>query len=206
MDRKTQRGPAQSSTPRAGAATANLSRLDIAVALPRDRDSDLLMRELQRTRARVRHVWPLTEKLPSDADVIYCDLTPGLVERTPWVTGRPKAALVVVLDARPDLELLHNVAADAVLHRPISADAVATSLMQAHSAFAYGDRLRSRIDKLDETLRAFRSVERAKAILMKRNQIQEDDAYQYLRRQAMDRHATISSVAAAIIDAHEILE
>ena len=78
--------------------------------------------------------------------------------------------------------------------------------MQAHSAFAYGDRLRSRIAKLDETLRAFRSVERAKAILMKRNQMREDDAYQHLRRQAMDRHATISSVAAAIIEAHEILE
>jgi AmiR/NasT family two-component response regulator len=206
LNRKTQRGPAQSSAPRASAAASGLSRLDIAVALPRDRDSDLLMRELQRTRARVRHVWPVAEKLPSDTDVIYCDLTPGLVERMPWLTGRPKAALVVVLDARPDLELLHNVAADAVLHRPIAADAVAVSLMQAHSTFAYGDRLRSRIDKLDETLRALRSVERAKAILMQRNQMREDDAYGYLRRQAMDRHATISSVAAAIIDAHEILE
>lgn len=164
------------------------------------------MRELQRTRALVRHVWPVTDKLPSDADVIYCDLAPGLVERMPWVTGRPKAALVVLLDARPDLELLHSVAADAVLHRPVSPGAVAASLMQAHSTFSYGDRLRSRIDKLDETLRAIRSVERAKAILMERNQMREDDAYQYLRRQAMDRHATISSVAAAIIDAHEILK
>lgn len=178
------------------------------MVLRRDQDSEFLVRELQRTRARVRHCWPVADRLPEDADVVFCELAQGLLERVPWIPGDPKAALVVVVPpaSSPDLELLRKFAADAVLHQPITANAVPTSLVQALSTFTYGQRLRSRIAKLDDTLRAIRSVERAKAILMKRNEMHENDAYQFLRRQAMDRHVSISVVAAAIIDTHEILD
>jgi AmiR/NasT family two-component response regulator len=192
---------------RARPLLTDFSQLDIAVALRRDDDGEFLIRELQRTRARVRHVWPLPDRLPEDADVVFCDLTPGLLERIPWVPGDPTAALVVVMPpaAPPDLDLLKNCAADAVLHRPFAAHAAVTSLALALGTFAYGERLRARIDKLDETLHSIRSVERAKAILMDRDKLREEEAYHFLRRQAMDRHVSISAVAAAIIDSHEIL-
>lgn len=191
---------------RAKAIAGELAALTIAVAARRDEDGEALIRELQRTRAQVRHVWPVPERLPDDADVLYCDLAPGLPDRLPWVPGEPKSALVVVLPRMPspDLDLLYNAAPDAVLHRPFAPGAVLTSLLLAHSQFRYGQRLRGRIEKLDETLRTMRSVERAKSILMSARSMREDEAYHFLRRQAMARRVPISAVASAIVDSHEI--
>ena len=58
---------------------------------------------------------------------------------------------------------------------------------------------------LDENLRAIHSVECAKAILMAKEPISEEEAYHFMRRQAMSRRLPISVVAAAIVDSHEIL-
>ena len=191
----------------AGSLPAEIVNLDITVALRRDEDGDFLIRELQRTRARVRHIWPVPEVLPADTDVIYCELAPGLPERIPWVPGEPRAAMVVTIPLvpPPDLDLLRACAVDAALHRPFTSHAVLVSLVMARTRFTYDQRLRWRIDKLDENLRAIRAVERAKTILMNTRNMDEEAAYQFIRRHAMERRVSISAVAVAIVDSHEIL-
>jgi AmiR/NasT family two-component response regulator len=181
--------------------------LDVTVALCGDEGSSLLIRELQRTRGRVRQVWPVPERLPEDTDVIYCDLMPGLVDRLPWIPGAPKAALVVTIPVTspPNLELLRNCSPDAVLHRPFATHAALTSLVLARTRFKYEQRLRGRVDALDENLRTIHSVERAKAILMAKESISEEEAYHFMRRQAMTRRVSIGAVATAIVDSHEVL-
>ena len=184
------------------------SDLDIAVLTERDASGATLIRELQRTRSRVRHLWPAPDPLPADTDVIFCDLAPGLPARLPWLPGEPKAALVLLVPppAEPlDLDLLRKCAPEAVLHRPFAAPAILASLVLARSRFAYERRLRGRIERLDATLRAMRSVERAKAILMGARKMAEDEAYRFLRTQAMRRGVPIGAVAAAIVDAHELI-
>jgi AmiR/NasT family two-component response regulator len=181
--------------------------LDIVVVVRSGPEGDTLARELQRTRARVRRIWPLPARLPDDTDVIFCELVPELPGCLPWVPGQPTAALVAVLQPtqRPDLRLLRNCAPQAILCPPFTPHTVAANLALAHAQFLYERRLRSRIDKLDETLRAFRSVERAKCILMQTRQLDEEDAYHFMRRQAMKRRVSIGAVAAAIVDSHEVL-
>jgi len=49
------------------------------------------------------------------------------------------------------------------------------------------------------------TVERAKAILMKNKNIEEEEAYRYLRSQAMMKRVPIGVIASAIIDAKEML-
>lgn len=194
-------------TPHAAALPFEFSSLDIVVACERDDSGDPLIRDLQHTRARVRHVWPVPAHLPDDTDVIFCDFAPDLAGRIPWVPGDSKAALVVMFarGASPDLGLLFHCAPDAVLHRPFTAQAVVTSLVLARAHFTYEQRLRSRIGKLDETLRTIRCVERAKAILIARRNMREDEAYQFMRRQAMSRRVSISAIANAIVDTEEML-
>ena len=53
-------------------------------------------------------------------------------------------------------------------------------------------------------MRAIRKVEQAKSILMKKRGI-DKRTYEYLRRQAMRKRVPVGSVAAAIIDADEML-
>lgn len=184
-----------------------LGNLDLIVATRRDEDGELLIRELQRVRAKVRHVWPVPDRLPEDADLIFCDFVPGFADRIPWIPGEPKAALVAIvpLAPPPDLSALRDSAPDAVLHKPFTTYSILTSLVLARSQFLYGQRLRTRIEKLDENLRAMRAVERAKAILMSSRNLREEEAYNFIRRQAMDRRVSISAVAAAIVDSHDIL-
>lgn len=185
---------------------AEVSDLDAVVVTERDASGEVLIRELQRARNRVRHVWPPPDPLPAETDVLFCDLLPGLPARLPWLPGEPKAALVVLVPpASLDLDLLRKAAPDAVLHRPYASTAVLAALLVARSRFGYESRLRGRIERMDATLRASRSVERAKAILMKSRGIDEDRAYQFLRTQAMERRVSVGAVATAIVDAHALI-
>ncbi len=186
---------------------AEAAKLDIAVVTAGDAAGEMLIRELQRTRGRVRHLWPPPDPLPADTDVLFCDLVPNMPARLPWVPGEPKAALVVLVPAAAalDLDLLRKTAPEAVLHRPFSAQAILASLVLARSRFGYERRLRGRIERLDLTLRSMRSVERAKSILMDARKMAEDDAYRFLRSQAMERRVSVGAIAAAIVDAHNLL-
>jgi AmiR/NasT family two-component response regulator len=158
-------------------------------------------------RIRVRTVWPLPEHLPGDADIVYCEYVPDLARRLPWIPGDAGSALVVILPTNDPInpDALANATPDAVLSRPFSANAIVSSLIVARSQFRYEQRLRSKIERLDENLRSMRTVERAKAILMETRRMPENDAYGFIRRQAMDRRVSASTVAAAIVDSFELL-
>ena len=210
MKEPRQRVPAEVASARErepASAAAEISSLEIVVAVPRDEEGDTLARELLRTRSGVRRLWPLPPRLPDGVDVMFCELTPELPQCLPWVPGQPLAALVVVTPAvqMPPLKLLRNCAPHAVLHRPFTSGTVLTSLAVARAQFLYEQRLRGRIDKLDETLRSFRSVERAKNILMEERNLDEEAAYHFMRRQAMSQRVSVGAVAAAIIDSRDIL-
>ncbi len=198
--------PASASGP-AVRVPSELRDLEIAVAVPSDEDGTALIRALHRTRNRVRHIAAAAEPLPVDCDVVVAEFNAQLIDRIPWGPGDPLAALIVVLPvtATPDLVALKGCAPDAALHKPFTAPAVLAALMLSRSNFLYQRRLRQRIEKLDDTLRTIRTVERAKAILMQTRQIGEDEAYRFLRRRAMDRQVSINAVAAAVVDAHEIV-
>lgn len=182
--------------------------MEILVSVPHDVEGDMLVRELLRTRSNVRREWPLPSRLSEAVDVVFCELVPELPKWLPWVPGQPLAALVIVTPSgqMPKLKLLHDCAPHAVLHRPFTADTVLTAIAIARAQFLYEGRLRTRIDKLDETLRAFRSIERAKSILMEKRRIDEEQAYHFMRRKAMSQRVSIGAVAAAIVDSHYILE
>ncbi len=181
--------------------------LDAVVIAAQDAETDALIRELQRHRARVRRIWPMPEKVPGDTDVILVDYAEGLIDRLPWMPGEARSAVVVLAGAArdPAPERLLDCTPDAVLYRPWRPEQVVATVLVAHRQFDYTRRLRERIDRLDENLRTIRHVERAKGILMSTRGMSEDDAYRFLRRQAMDRRTTVNAIAAAVIDSFELL-
>jgi len=181
--------------------------LKIAVLVPRNDDGERLIRELQRLRCTVKHIWPMPAQIPTQFDVVFCALSNDLPQRLPWIPGEPGATLVVVDqgDEAMDLGLLHNCAADAVLHCPVTERSVPAALSLARGHFLYERRLRSRIGKLDESLRTMSTVERAKSLLMRTKNMSEEEAYKFLRQQAMERRVTIGALATAIIDSYELL-
>ena len=181
--------------------------LSASVVAPVDDQIGMLLRELQQFRMRVRQVWPMPESVPADADVVYCEYMPDLARRLPWVPGDARSALVVILPATEAIqtEALCHATPNAILPRPFTTNAVLSSLVLARSQFGYERRLRSKIEKLDDNLRSIGTVERAKTILMAARHMPEAEAYGFIRRQAKDRRVSASAVAAAIVDAFELL-
>ncbi|MEQ8348962.1 MAG: ANTAR domain-containing protein [Sneathiellaceae bacterium] len=181
--------------------------LSITVMVPRDEDGDLLIRQLQKTRAELRHIWPPGDDIPIEGDALFCQLSDDLPRRLPWLPGNPAMALVVVLPARGTLnkEALRNCAPHGVLQLPVSGEIVPAVLDSAREQFLYVGRMQRRIEKLDENLRNIRNVERAKAILISSRRISEEEAYGFLRRKAMERRVSIGALASMIVDSEDLL-
>jgi AmiR/NasT family two-component response regulator len=199
-------GPGRKSSERR-AQRSEFEGITVAVFTELDEQGNFLIRELQRLHVQVRHAWPMPQILASDAEVIYCEYEPGLAQRLPWVPGDAKSGLVAILpQLKPiDAQALADATPNAILARPFTANAVLASLVLARSQFRYEQRLRSKLDRLDDNLRSMRTVERAKSILMSTRQINSDQAYSFIRGQAMDRRVPVSSIAAAIVSSHELL-
>jgi AmiR/NasT family two-component response regulator len=196
----------------AGAAGGGRPRLDgahlsVAVVAERSDAVEPLIRALQKQRCDVRHVWPPPTQLPMTSEVVFSVLLPDLPMRLSGLPGAQDAALVVLLPATGsvDLKLLRNCAPHAVLHLPASETAVEVALAMARDLFGYEQRLSARINKLDENLRTMRTVERAKTILITGRGMSEDEAYQFLRKQAMAKRVSIGRLSAAVVDSAELL-
>lgn len=204
----TQRPDARMSAGERGARqTERTGEQNIAVIVERDDNGEFLIRELQRMRANVRHIWPAPSQIPLQYDAIFCALSDDLPQRIPWVPGEPSSALILVDDGKDalNLKLIHNCAAHGLLHYPATSRMIQSVLMLAREHFQYERRLRGRIEKLDENLRTTRLVERAKVLLIQLKNLSEEEAYNFLRKQAMEKRVTIGAVASAIIDSHELL-
>jgi AmiR/NasT family two-component response regulator len=184
-----------------------MAGLSVTIIAPMEDQSAFLLRELQRLRICPRQIWPMPESIPADSDVVYCEYVPNLASRLPWIPGDARSALVVILPTSAPIhpDALAHATPDAVLSRPFTSNSVVASLVLSRSQFSYEQRLRTKIERLDDNLRSMRTVERAKAILMTTRRMPENEAYGFIRRQAMDRRVSTSAVAAAIVDSFELL-
>lgn len=65
--------------------------------------------------------------------------------------------------------------------------------------------LRQQLDQANTKLAERKVIERAKGILMQRRNISEDQAYQALRKLAMDRNERLGEVARQVVEAAQLL-
>ena len=184
-----------------------LSKLDVVLVAPDDEDMLGFVLALKRLRVSVRRMWPPPELLPLQADMMVCEYLPGLAERLPWLPGEAPMALVLICrrEQPPDLKGLTDCAPNGILWRPVVEEAALTTLVLARHQSLYEQRLRARIEKLDDNLRTMRNVELAKSVLMKVKSMTEEEAYHFLRKQAMERRVSIGTLASAIVDTQELL-
>lgn len=75
----------------------------------------------------------------------------------------------------------------------------------ALARFAREQGLRAQLDDARRQLVERKTVERAKGLLMKRLQVDEDEAFSRLRRLAMEKGLKLADVAQRILDAAELL-
>lgn len=184
-----------------------LHSLEIGLFLEPGSATDAMIRALQRLRCNTTHTWPMPATFPDKFEMIICTMDPDLPQRIPWLPGEPEVALVIIDPGIGDLDLkvIRNCGAHGLLQPPINQRNLQANLCLALDRFQYENRLRARIQKLDENLRSIRLIERAKTLLAKSKNVTEDEAYSMLRKQSMEQRVAIGTVAQAVVDAYEFI-
>ncbi|UPK07785.1 ANTAR domain-containing protein [Bradyrhizobium sp. 170] len=179
----------------------------VLVVHPRDAEGDALIDQLKRIGCNVRGLWPPPAEIPRDVDTVF-----HLVEaaETPDFTASatddgPTFVAIIDYENPTVLKRLLDSNAHGVVNKPIRSFGILSSLVLARSAHGYARRLQGKVQKLEETLKARRDVDKAVKILVSLKKIGETEAYELIRQQATQKRLSMAQVAATIIGAQEVL-
>ena len=114
-----------------------------------------------------------------------------------------RIAPVVMLTAfsqRDLIEQARDVGAMAYLVKPFQRHELVPAIELAVSRFAEKRALEDEVATLGERLETRKVVDRAKGLLMTRQQMTEPEAFRWIQRTAMDRRTTMKAVAEAVVE------
>ena len=205
--------PAPSYVPGEGAGARStggkddLRDLRVLVLHPRDADGETIIRTVRRLNCQVQNLWHPDLHLMDHFDVAFFLAIEEAYAQVVSLMDRTQTALIAVVDgaAAESGGILAETSPHAALSKPVRPEDILTSMNIARRLLRYEHRLLAKVHKLEETLRSVRTVEKAKRILMKTNHLSEKDAYELLRRSAMDRRLPIGQIASAVVSANGIL-
>jgi response regulator NasT len=87
----------------------------------------------------------------------------------------------------------------------LNGNRVRSAIDLAMAQFDEARHVRAELDKAQAALSERKLIERAKGIIMRQRGLSEEDAYQVMRKTAMDRNIRMADLAKTLIDATEIL-
>jgi AmiR/NasT family two-component response regulator len=179
----------------------------VLVIHPRDAESEALIDQLRRIGCNVKGVWPPPLTIPHDIDTVF-----QLVETSedtvfPTSSNEHPLTLVAIVDYENPtiLKRLLDSNAHGVVNKPIRSFGILSSLVLARSLRGYTRRLEGKVQKLEETLKARRDVDKAVKILVGLKKVGEFEAYELIRQQATQRRVAMADIAVSIINAQETL-
>jgi AmiR/NasT family two-component response regulator len=114
-----------------------------------------------------------------------------------------RIAPVVMLTAfsqRDLIEQARDAGAMAYLVKPFARHELAPAIELAVARFAEKRALEDEVATLGERLETRKVVDRAKGLLMTRQQMTEPEAFRWIQRTAMDRRTTMKAVAEAVVE------
>ena len=189
----------------------DLRGLRIEVMHPPDADGISLVEHLRRIGCVTTTIWPLPDELPATSDIVVIAVEHDSREPLRKLFRGPdlKAPTVIGIVGYENpsiLQLVLEIGAHAVIERPVRPFGLLTQLAIARSLWLQQQEIGQRTHKLERKLAGIQKIQRARLILMASQGMTEEDAYQTIRRQAMSKRLTIEDMAAAIINAHDLLK
>lgn len=204
MENGTQRRAVRTTPP----LLKDLRTLRIAVFHPDDADGRQLTQQLQRIGCQVQAFWPPLPTLPDGIDVIFLAVRPESMDSEfEWLKGEnvPTVIAVVTYENPTIVETVLHIGAQAVLPSPIRSFGLLSALVVARCVHRDLKSQARRLRKLEAKVLGVRQIAEAKSILVRTRQITEDAAYDLIRDQAMSKRVTTEEIAAAIVNANEIM-
>ncbi|RJF96490.1 ANTAR domain-containing protein [Noviherbaspirillum cavernae] len=186
----------------------DLRTLKVMVFHPEDRDGEQLTQQLQRIGCQVQGFWPPLPTLPEGIDVVILAVRPDIISLDfPWCRGSqsPTVIAVVTYENPTIVETVLRIGAKGILPSPVRSFGLLSSLVLARQLNDEIQTRTRRIQKLENKLLGQRKILEAKAILMETRHISENEAFNLIREQAMEKRVTNEEIATVIINANDIL-
>jgi len=179
----------------------------VLVIHPRDTEGEALIDQLKRIGCNVRGVWPPPATIPHDVDTVFQLIESSEDTIFPACSNDQSLTLVAIVDYENPtiLKRLLDSNAHGVVNKPIRSFGILSSLVLARSLRGYTRRLEGKVQKLEETLKARRDVDKAVKILVGLKKVNEFEAYELIRQQATTKRLTMAEIAVSIINAQETL-
>lgn len=189
----------------------DLRGLRVHVIHPPDPERVLLVEHLRRIGCMVEAQWPVPESWAENVDVVILAIEHDMrteIQRLLRSDGAKKPTLMAVISYEDPttLQLVLEAGTVAVIERPIRLFGLLTNLTIARSLWLEKREANKRIAKLERKLAGIQRIQKAKAILMNGQGLNEEQAYESIRKQAMSKRLSMDDMAAAIINANELLQ
>ena len=188
----------------------DLRGLRVQVIHPADSEGVNLAEHLRRIGCTVEAQWPIPEAFSSTADIVLLSIDhDNRNEITKLLRNQehlqPTLIAVVSYENPSTLQLVLESGALAVIERPIRPFGLLTNLAIARSLCMERHDMARRMRKLERKLAGIQKIQKAKSILMEKQGLNEENAYQMIRTQAMSKRIAMEEMATAIINANELL-
>jgi two-component system, response regulator PdtaR len=179
----------------------------VLVIHPRDAEGEALIDQLKRIGCNVRGVWPPPAAVPDDIDTVFQFVDGSEQTVFPASSNARSPTLVAIVDYENPtiLKQLLDSNAHGVVNKPIRSFGILSSLVLARSLHGYTRRIEGKVQKLEETLKARRDVDKAVKILVGLKKVSEFEAYELIRQQATQKRVAMADIAVSIINAQEML-
>ena len=188
----------------------DLKGLRVQVIHPPDSEGLALVEHLRRIGCSCEASWPLPESISPAAVVVLVSIEQENRDQIlrlfrPVQPSDPALLAVVSFEDPSTLQIVLECGALAVIERPIRPFGLLTNLTIARALWLERQNAGKRIRKLERKLAGNNRTLRAKNILMQTQGLSEQEAYDSIRRQAMSKRVSMDELAAAIINANELL-
>lgn len=187
-----------------------LRGLKVQVIHPPDTERAGLVEHLRRIGCAVEVQWPVPAEWSGSADMVLLAMEHDAradIQKLFKSGGEERQTLIAIVgyEDPSTLQLVLESGAVAVVERPIRPFGLLTNLTIARSLWLERRETEKRMRKLERKLTGIQKIQKAKSILMEAQGLNEEDAYQSIRRQAMAKRISMDDMALAIINAHELL-
>ena len=185
----------------------SLRNLSILVLHPKDTDGLNLVQQLKRIGCDVNHLWPVNISNLPNADIViflYDCVDPKIL----YISNLDKLTTYIAVIDSENPTLLQTIVEPNIhgfILKPIRNVGILASITKARFDHKYIKRLNNRINKLDQTLRSRRVVERSIRELSAKLGISEDEAYNLLRQEAMSKQISVGEMAESVLNIDGIM-
>lgn len=186
----------------------DLRRARVLVVHPRDEDGDTLVAHLKRLGCEVRATWPMPSVLPPDVDTLFLHVEEVQTEHALQIIEQQQPAIIAIVtyESPTILQAIIDLNAHGVVSKPLRPLGILTQFALARYRQSYEKRQAGKVQKLEDTLKGRRLVDRAVAALQTMNGLDEEAAYKLLRDQATAKRVPMATVAESIIAAQETMK